>query len=252
MSNLTLKPLVGVVSDLKEIEPHLYHVAGDKYLRALSEAAEVVPVIIPSLLSSHEIDQWLLRLDGLFLPGAYSMVDPSLYREARIDKLYDYDPARDELAQKAILAAIELDMPLFGVCRGLQDINVAMQGSLYQAVQDVPGLIDHREDKSAILDIQYGNAHEVEVMKGGLIHDILKEDVILVNSLHTQGIKKLGNGLAVEAEATDGLVEAIRIKAMSFGLAVQWHPEWRVQENCQQRKLFEAFGQACRAYHSKG
>jgi putative glutamine amidotransferase len=243
----TLKPLVGVVSDVQVIGPHMFHTSGDKYLRALSQAADVIPVIIPCLQNDQDIKQWARRLDGVFLTGAYSMVDPAHYGEQKLDKPYDYDPQRDDLSFQLIRSLIEADLPLFGVCRGLQDINVAMGGALYQAVQEAPGMNDHREDKSQPLEIQYGEAHKVTLKPDGLLNRITGRSEMQVNSLHSQGIKQLGEGLTAEAHAEDGLVEAISIDQMSFGLAVQWHPEWKVLENPIQRTLFDAFGKACRA-----
>ncbi len=251
MSEITRKPLVGVISDTQMIAPHLFHTAGDKYLRALSQAADVVPVIIPSLVSDQNIEQWISRLDGVFLTGAYSMVDPKHYQEDRIDRDYNYDALRDEMSFQVIHELIKQDIPLFGVCRGLQDINVAMGGSLHQSVHDVAGMQDHREEKSATLDEQYGDAHPVTLAVDGRLKEIFGADQVSVNSLHSQGINQLGKGLAVEATALDGLIEAVRIEAMTFGFAVQWHPEWKVMTNPIQKQLFEAFGDACRARQSK-
>ena len=245
------KPLVGVISDAQMISPHLFHAAGDKYLRALSQAADVIPVIIPSLLSDQSIEQWISRLDGVFLTGAYSMVDPKHYQEARINKDYIYDPLRDDTSFQAIREIIKQDVPLLASCRGLQDINVALGGSLHQAVQEVAGLHDHREDKTATLAEQYSDAHPVNLVPGGRLRDIFGAEQVPVNSLHSQGINRLGDGLVAEATALDGLIEAIRVESMSFGIAVQWHPEWQVLTNPIQKQLFEAFGDACRARQSK-
>ncbi|MFC3149763.1 gamma-glutamyl-gamma-aminobutyrate hydrolase family protein [Litoribrevibacter euphylliae] len=242
-----LKPLVGVVSDVQIIGPHMFHTSGDKYLRALSQAADVIPVIIPCLQDDQDIKQWTQRLDGVFLTGAYSMVDPKHYGEDKIDKPYDYDSQRDALSFQLIRSIIEANLPLLGVCRGLQDINVTMGGSLYQAVQEVPGNNDHREDKEQPLEVQYSDVHNVNVTQNGLLHKITGRTQIKVNSLHSQGIHQVGEGLTVEARADDNLVEAISIDQMKFGLAVQWHPEWKVAENPIQRTIFEAFGKACRA-----
>ncbi|MBZ2168964.1 gamma-glutamyl-gamma-aminobutyrate hydrolase family protein [Marinobacter sp. F4216] len=251
MMNLNRKPLVGVVSDTQTIDPHVFHTAGDKYLNALAQASGVVPVILPSLLPDVQVTDYLSRLDGIFLTGSYSMAEPSLYGESRIDLPYRYDTRRDALAKALIDAVIASDLPLFGVCRGFQDINVALGGSLHQAVQDVDGLNDHREDKSLSLPEQYAAAHQVDVVSGGLLERIVDRPSMNVNSLHSQGINRLGSGLSVEANAPDGLIEALSIDALSFGLAVQWHPEWKVMENQEQKLIFEAFGDACRARQSK-
>jgi putative glutamine amidotransferase len=240
------KPLVGVVSDVQLIGPHQFHTAGDKYLRALAQASDVVPVIIPALGDVQAIEHWVDHLDGLFMTGAYSMVDPARYDQERADKSYDYDDRRDTLSFELIHAVINNDLPLFGACRGLQDLNVVLGGSLHQCVHETAELNDHREDKTLELEQQYGDIHPVTLSEGGMLATITGCQQIQVNSLHSQGIDRLGKGLAVEALAEDGLVEAVRVEAMGFGLAVQWHPEWQIMENPKQKLLFEAFGEACR------
>ena len=239
------KPLVGVISDIQLMGAHYYHTAGDKYLKALAHAADVVPVIIPALGDIHSVDLWANHLDGVFLTGAYSMVDPAHYGAKKIDKPYSYDEKRDQLSFELIHALIQADLPLFGSCRGMQDINVALGGSLHQCVQETSGLNDHREDKNAELDQQYADVHPVILTEGGMLANITGCKILQVNSLHSQGIDRLGRGLIVEARAEDGLIEAIRIENMRFGLAVQWHPEWQVLNNPKQKLLFEAFGEAC-------
>lgn len=246
MPSPALKPLVGVISDIRTFGAHDYHVAGDKYLLALTRAADVVPVLIPALASECGVDQWLGRVDGVFLTGAYSMADPALYDEEAIDRPYEYDPRRDALALALIRSVRAQDKPLFGVCRGMQDMNVALGGSLIQAVHDESGMGDHREDAEAELDIQYGPAHPVAVSPCGLLARIVGCDTLVVNSLHSQGIRRLADDLQVEAVAQDGLIEAVSVRGMRFGLGVQWHPEWRVLENPPQQQIFKAFGAACR------
>lgn len=250
MSN-SLKPLVGIISDVQKIAPHDYHTAGDKYVRSLSRGSDVVPVIIPSVFDDQTAEQWLSRLDGLLLTGAYSMVDPVHYKEEKIDKPYQYDAGRDKASFDTVRKAMELDIPLFGICRGFQDINVALGGTLHQAVQEQTGLYDHRENKDVPLVEQYAPVHPVQLTPNGKLAQIFNSDTIKVNSLHSQGIKTVGAGLTVEAVAEDGLVEGISIDAMTFGIAVQWHPEWDVMNNPTQKLLFEAFGKACRARQSK-
>ena len=144
--------------------------------------------------------------------------------------------------------AIERGVPLFAVCRGFQEMNVALGGTLWQKVQQVPGLQDHREDKEQPLEVQYGPAHEIELVRGGLLHAWAGRDRVTVNSLHSQGVQTLGRDLEVEARAPDGLVEAFRVRpAPAFALAVQWHPECQVMNNPFSRAMFAAFGDAARA-----
>lgn len=251
MSQQSKRPMVGVVADTQLIEPHIFHTAGDKYLRALAEAADVIPVILPTLLTEMDASDWFSRLDGIFLTGAYSMADPALYGETPIDKPYSYDANRDRLAKLLIDEAINTDLPMLAVCRGFQDINVALGGTLHQAVEEVEGLNDHREDKTQPLEAQYADAHPVALAEGGRLAGIYDKAEIRVNSLHSQGVARLAEGLRCEATAPDGLVEALSVNSMTFGVAVQWHPEWKVMENQEQKRLFEAFGDACRTRQSK-
>ena len=239
MSKLT-KAIVGVVSDVKTIDPHPFHMAGDKYLRALVQAAGVVPVILPSLLDVMDAKQWLAPLHGLFLPGAYSMMNPSQYGQDKIDRDdYDYDERRDNTSLGLIRAALTADLPILAVCRGCQELNVAMGGSLKQSIDSD---IRHHEDKQASLDEQYGPSHSVSLVEGGLLHSICGQQRLDVNSLHSQAVDDLGKGLRVEAFADDGLVEAFSVQQAHFALALQWHPEWQCMQNPTQQKIFVAFG----------
>lgn len=242
-----MKPLVGVISDVQHVDAYTYHSAGEEYLIALAQVADVVPVLIPALAETNHIDQWISRLDGILLTGAASMADPALYGESPIGRDYEYDRRRDSQSAALVRAARELDKPLFGICRGMQDLNVALGGSLYQAVHEKEGLADHREDPEAPLDKKYDTAHTVSVQPEGLLSSIVDRAVLDVNSLHSQGIRRLAEGLRVEAVAADGLIEAVSVESMTFGLGVQWHPEWKVAENPIQKLLFEAFGRSCRS-----
>jgi len=143
--------------------------------------------------------------------------------------------------------AVASGVPVLGICRGFQEMNVAFGGTLHQKVHEVEGRHDHREDTSLELDVQYGPAHEVVLERGGSLQALTGQDRIQVNSLHSQGVDRLGPGLAVEARALDGLIEAFRVEhAKAFALAVQWHPEWKAVSNPFSRALFAAFGAAAR------
>ncbi|MCH8532928.1 MAG: gamma-glutamyl-gamma-aminobutyrate hydrolase family protein [Saccharospirillum sp.] len=238
-------PIVGVVCDVQTIAPHPFHTVGDKYLTALVQAAGVMPLLVPALTELLDVGRYLDRLDGVFLTGGYSMVHPSLYNEApKLEQ--SYDQRRDALSLQLIAAAVERDLPLFAACRGFQEINVARGGTLHQALYQVEGLQEHREEKTASLVEQYAPSHLVDLVPNGKLVELLACDQIKVNSLHVQGIKQLGRGLHVEATAADGLIEAFSIEGMRFGLGVQWHPEWQIMNHPHQQRLFEAFGDACR------
>ena len=245
-------PLVAVSACRRIIEPHPFHVAGEKYLMALADAAGVLPVIMPALPDEGFLAALLDRVDGVFLTGAYSNVEPKHYggAESRSDVLHD--PARDVTTLPLIHGAIDKSVPLFAVCRGFQEVNVAMGGTLHQHVEEVSGYCDHREDTREPLDVQYGPAHVVNLVEGGTLHSIAGSATATVNSLHSQGVAQLGDNLSVEAIADDGLVEGFRVdRHKGFAIGVQWHPEWRVLENDFARALFAAFGDACRAYAAR-
>lgn len=240
------KPLVGVICDRKIIDPHPYHVAGEKYLTALASAAGVTPVLIPAFGNSMDIREWLEHLDGLFLTGAYSMVQPSLYNAEQPEGM-EIDIDRDSTSIQAIRVALSAGIPLLGVCRGFQELVVATGGTLNQKIYEDDRFHDHRENKSLSIDGQYGKSHTVDFPKNSKLAAICDCESSTVNSLHVQGAESLGQGVQVEALADDGLVEAISVlDSPSFALAVQWHPEWKVQEDDVSRKIFAAFGEACR------
>lgn len=241
------KPLIGLPADCRELDPHVYHVAGEKYLTAITDAAGGLPLVIPALAGRIDIPALLDRVDGLLLTGSYSNVAPSRYGGPPSAPGTDHDPARDALTLALIPAALERGVPLLAICRGLQEMNVALGGTLHQRVHEVPGMLDHREDKTQPLAVQYGPAHEVSLTPGGLLQGMCGQARIWVNSVHGQGVDRLAPGLFVEATAPDGLVEAFRVEAASgFNLAVQWHPEWSARQDPLSAAIFEAFGEACR------
>ncbi|SHF51552.1 putative glutamine amidotransferase [Modicisalibacter ilicicola DSM 19980] len=237
------RPLVGVIACRRQVEGHPAHTVTDKYLRALHDYG-LAPVILP--VWEKGVDTSLLeRLDGLMLTGSHTNVEPHRYGAERIPENTRDDRDRDSVALALIPAAIERGLPLLGICRGFQEINVAMGGTLYQAVQKVPGMLDHREpegDKAT----RYAPAHELAVEPGGLLARLYDQPGAQVNSLHQQGIERLGEGLRVEGRAPDGLIEAFSVKdAKAFALAVQWHPEWHPQESPINDALFRGFAEAC-------
>jgi putative glutamine amidotransferase len=238
--------LIGVIADYRVIGPHGFHMAGDKYLRAMIAAMDAIPVILPAMATEIDAHELLSRLDGLLLTGAYSNIEPHHYDEKNSEADPLRDPQRDSASFALINAAIDLKLPTLGLCRGFQELNVALGGSLHQQVQDVDGLMDHRENKEDDLEIQYGPAHPVNLIEGGYLHSCTQASGAMVNSLHAQGIKQLAPGLIIEAVAEDGLIEAYRLDDDShFLLAVQWHPEWRVMENRFYQSVFRLFEQAC-------
>ncbi|HEY1043535.1 MAG TPA: gamma-glutamyl-gamma-aminobutyrate hydrolase family protein [Telluria sp.] len=243
------QPIVIVPACSARLGSHPYHTVQFKYVDAVALGARCAPLILPALGSATELDSILDAIHGVMLTGSPSNVDPSHYGQEVHNPALPRDPARDATTLPLIKAAIERGIPLLAVCRGFQEVNVALGGTLHQAVQEVSGYMDHREDPAAPLDQQYGPAHALELAAGGKLAEIMQSGRITVNSLHGQGIARLAPALAPEAFAQDGLVEAFSCpSAPGFVIGVQWHPEWRMMENEDSRKLFSAFGDACRQY----
>lgn len=240
-------PLVGLPSDRKQIGPHPFQAVGEKYLRAVVDGAGCLPLIIPSLSPPLDLRAVLANLDGLLLTGAYSNIEPHHYSDEASWDGNPHDPARDATTLGIVPLAIEMRVPVLALCRGCQEVNVALGGTLYQKVHEQPGFDDHRENPDDPLGVQYAPSHPVDLAPGGLLERIAGGPVAQVNSLHGQGLRTLGRGLVVEATARDGLVEAVRLDDPGpFLLAVQWHPEWRVGENPFYLGIFQAFAAACR------
>ena len=242
------KPLVGVPADRRQLGLHPFHMVGEKYLNALIHASDVLPMMTPVLADVVGPDALLERVDGVFLTGSYSNVEPHHYNGEASEAGTLHDPHRDALTLPLARRALELGVPLLAVCRGFQELNVALGGSLHQKVHEVPGFHNHLENKDDPIDVQYAPSHPVTLVEGGLLRSLMGTDAAMVNSLHAQGVARLASGVSVEAVADDGLIEAFRVDdAPAFALAVQWHPEWQATKNELSRVIFKAFGDACRA-----
>ncbi|WP_010485541.1 gamma-glutamyl-gamma-aminobutyrate hydrolase family protein [Pseudomonas sp. S9] len=240
-------PIIGVTSDTKQIGPHPYHVTGDKYVRAVVLGAAGLPVIIPSLGELLDQPTLLDNLHGLLFTGSPSNVEPHHYNGPASEPGTLHDPARDSTTLPLLKAAIAAGVPVLGVCRGFQEMNVVFGGTLHQKVHEVEGFMDHREPQDEPLEVQYAPRHALHVQPGGILAGIGLSAQIEVNSIHGQGVQRLAPGLRVEALAPDGLIEAFSVEgAKSFALGVQWHPEWQVRSNPNYLAIFQAFGEACR------
>jgi putative glutamine amidotransferase len=241
------KPLIGVPADRRVIDPHPFQMVGEKYLDALLKGSEALPLLIPSMPDDVDIDALLASFDGIFLTGSYSNVEPHHYNGEPSENGTLHDPHRDAVTLPLAKRALETGVPLLAVCRGFQELNVALGGTLHQKVHEVPGYHNHLENKDDPLEKQYGPAHAIGLTEGGLLRQLAGSDRVMVNSLHAQGVAKLASGVTVEAVADDGLIEAFRVDDVAgFALAVQWHPEWRVLQNDFSKAIFKAFGDACR------
>lgn len=250
------KPVIGVMADRKTGSAQPLHAVQEKYLEAVGAGAGAIALILPAQIAQPgaafadpgDVEAVLDLLDGLCLTGSVSNIEPRQYGAALADAASPADPARDAAALALARGAVARGLPLLGLCRGFQEINVALGGSLHQAVHEVPGLHDHREDRAAPLATQYGPAHEVRFAPGGMLHLFTGQERAMVNSLHGQGIERLAEGLVRDAEAPDGLIEAFRSEGEGFVLGVQWHPEWAFRDNAVSLAIFRAFGAAARAW----
>ncbi len=243
------KPVVGIPADRRQIDPHPFHVVGEKYATAVRDGADAIPFFIPALGNTIDAETVLQRVDGILLTGSPSNVEPHHYDGAASRPGTLHDPHRDETTLPLIKLALEKGVPVFAVCRGFQELNVVLGGTLHQYVHEVEGYHRHKENPDDPLDVQYGPSHEIHLVEGGLLRDLAGTDTVTVNSLHSQGIARLADGVTVEAVADDGLVEGFRVDgARNFALAVQWHPEWQVTQNRFSMAIFQAFGDACRQF----
>ena len=232
---------VGIPADFRSNRHGDFHMAAEEYLTAIIDGVGARPLIIPAL--GPGMVAWLDGVDGLLVPGNASNVHPDLYGGPAPRDEKALDAARDATALPLIGAAIARGIPLLCICRGFQELNVALGGTLHQQVHEQPGMLDHRADYAASDEVQYGPAHVVRL--SGRLRDIAGSDEIQVNSLHGQGIDRLAPGLVAEAVAPDGLVEGVRVAAATaFAQGVQWHPEWHFRERPADLALIQAFGRA--------
>ena len=245
----TTVPLVGVTACPKANDHSTFHTVQDKYVDAVVQGTGAVPVLIPAIGPALDVDALLDRLDGIMVTGSPSNVDPAHYGGPPPREGNEADPARDATTLPLIRRALERGIPLLAICRGIQELNVAMGGSLHQHVHELPGRRDHRSDKTKSYAERYEPVHGISLAPGGRLQQVLGGAArVDVNSLHGQGIDRLAPGLVVEATADDGTIEAVSAPGCpGFALAVQWHPEWRVRESPVSTRLFAAFAEACRA-----
>lgn len=243
----TPRPLVGIPADRRLLDGQAFHAVGERYLTALADAGDVLPLLVPSLGREALLDEVVARLDGLFLPGSRSNIEPWRYGGEPARPGSPDDPQRDATTLPLVARALAAGVPVLAVCRGFQEMNVALGGTLWQHVEEVPGLHPHHADPTQPLAVQYAPRHEVVLAEGGLLRGLAGRERVRVNSLHHQGVRTLAPGLVVEAHADDGLVEGFRVQAAQrLAVGVQWHPEWGVPGDPFAVRLFEAFAAAAR------
>jgi putative glutamine amidotransferase len=240
-------PLVGVPCCTRMTRDLPSHWVGEKYIRAVAEAAHALPLLVPALADRIAVDGLVARLDGLLLTGSSSNVEPHHYDGPPSAPGTLHDPARDALALPLIRAAIAADLPVLAICRGIQELNAALGGTLHQRVHEVVGRLDHRAPEGEPAQRYAHSAHVVHLVADGVLARLAGTETLTVNSLHSQGIDRLAPDLVLEATAPDGQIEAVRHRRAGFVLGVQWHPEYAVADQPFSQALFAAFGAACRA-----
>jgi putative glutamine amidotransferase len=244
-----MKPLIGIscCTKLFGILGMPNHAASDTYIRATDRVVGGVPVLVPANGELADITTLLARLDGIILTGSRSNVQPTLYGGPPHAEGTPEDAKRDGVTLPLIRAAVAAGVPVLAICRGLQELNVALGGSLHQRLQDLPDHFDHSTPMQPNARVRTGKAHSVRVTPGGWLHRIAGSTEIPVNSLHNQGINRLAPGLLVEAVAPDGTIEAVRGLSAGFVIGVQWHPEYDWETDPVSRRIFAEFGDVVRA-----
>ena len=248
------KPVVGVIGNAHVVnDRHNVQLVGQRNLSAVAEVAGALPLMFAGTLDITDIDALLGAVDGILLTGARANVHPTRFGVEPDPRHEPYDHERDAMALALIEACVARGVPLFGICRGFQEMNVAFGGSLHPEIRDLPGRMNHRMPRLENGEIHpdplvvFADRHEVRLAAEGFFARLLGCETIRVNSLHGQGILEPGERIVVEGVAEDGTIEAIRVAdAPSFALGVQWHAEYDPQSNVINRALFEAFGAALR------
>ncbi len=245
-------PLIGIPACVRALDTQPFHTVGEKYITAVLNGAGGLPLVIPSLGESFDMRDLVSRLDGLLITGSPSNVAVELYSGKPDRPDSPQDPKRDATTLPLIRAALAEGVPLFCICRGIQELNVALGGTLHTQVHEQPGVADHRAPRTDDMDVKYAPRHRVDLAADGEFARLLGRKQIQVNSLHWQAIDRLADRLVVEGRADDGVIEAVRVAdAASFALGVQWHPEYKVTENPVSMVLFQAFGKAARSRHER-
>lgn len=244
-----MQPLIAVATDVKSFENYTWHATPQQYLDAAISVAGVLPVLVPSFGDRVDFDSLLASVDGVMVTGARSNVHPSLYGEEATEANGPYDPARDATTLPLIRKAIDAGVPLLAICRGIQELNVALGGTLATEIQERPGSLDHRAPVSDDQAERFAIRQTVSIKPGSCLAGVFGAGDIRVNSVHRQAVDRLGSRLQVEAVAEDGTVEAVSVRnSPAFAVGVQWHPEWWAKSDDASARIFRAFGDAVRRH----
>lgn len=248
------RPVVGIIGNMNLLnESYPVHAGGTMNSEAVAEVSGCLPVIIPSDPRFVSVRELLELCDGFLLTGGRPNVHPSEYGEDETPAHGSFDRCRDAITLPLVRACVERGQPFFGICRGFQEVNVAMGGTLYPEIRDLPGRMNHRMPPDGTIDEKFALRHPVRFSPGGPFARLLGAQEVMTNTLHGQGIKAAGSRIVVDGFAPDGTPEAIYVKdAPGFTLSVQWHPEYRAAEDPVSRPLFEAFGKAVTEWAQRG
>ncbi|RPE71069.1 putative glutamine amidotransferase [Pacificibacter maritimus] len=244
------RPIVGIIGNNDLLHGDYPVVSSGKInVDAIAQVADCVPLVIPADPNIMQVEELLEICDGFMLTGGRPNVHPEEYGEIATEAHGTFDRDRDAVALPLVRACVERGQPIFGICRGFQEVNVAMGGTLYPEIRDLPGRDNHRMPPDGTPEEKFALRHEVTVSEGGVFHKVLGATKVMTNTLHGQGIKTAGPRVVIDGYAPDGTPEAIYIKdAKGFTLSVQWHPEWNAALDPVSRALFSAFGRAVKDY----
>ncbi|MCH8466151.1 MAG: gamma-glutamyl-gamma-aminobutyrate hydrolase family protein [Roseinatronobacter sp.] len=247
------RPVVGIIGNSHLINnEYPAHAGGRMNSEAVSEVCRCLPLLIPADPRLVSVAELMEVCDGFLLTGGRPNVHPEEYGEDETPAHGAFDRARDAITLPLVRACVARGQPLLGVCRGFQEVNVAMGGTLYPEIRDLPGRMNHRMPPDGSLEEKFALRHKVQFLEGGVFHRLLGAPEVMTNTLHGQGIKTPGKDIVIDGHAPDGTPEALYIRgARGFTLSVQWHPEWQAGQDPVSRPLFEAFGAAVRDWAAK-
>ena len=252
------KPIVGIITSETSAFSgrQMLHSVGQRYVNAAMQFSDVIPTLIPTCLSKRDLKDYITHIDGVLLTGGRANIEPHHFGGKNFPEDEIIDPARDYTALNLIEECTELRIPIFGICRGIQEINVAYGGTLIYRVHERNGKKDHRMPQNDDVSVEeiFKPRHIINFPRNSLLKSFMGQSQVIVNSLHGQGIDRLGDGLKVEALSEDGLIEALSIDGYeTFGIGIQWHAEFHPErtENLINKVLFKKFGISCREFQTK-
>jgi putative glutamine amidotransferase len=240
------RPVVGIIGNMHLInDQYPAHAGGAMVSQAVAEVTGAIPLIVPADPGLVSVEELMETCDGFLFPGGRANVHPEEYGQLETAAHGSFDRGRDRITLPLIRACVAAGQPFLAICRGFQEVNVAMGGTLYPEIRDLPGRMNHRMPPDGTLEEKFALRHSVKLTTGGVFHRLFGAEEVMTNTLHGQGIKQPGTRIVIDGYAPDGTPEAIYVEdAPGFTLAVQWHPEWDAANDPVSRPLFQAFGEA--------